>query len=551
MADEFNIPSLKDLPQTLVDATTSMIASRLAEYNPDIDFNRRASFVLLSYLHGLLLAGTSQNLIQSLSTNNLASLMDGSATDDQADEIAKAFNITRRPSQVAKVYVLIVLTNAVPFALSPADTISFGNINFAVETSVNVRVSSSTISSASDYVLTRIGTGKWGVVIPVAAKVTGSSSNLPPGTALSCSRQITSLSKMMTSSTLQIGIDEETNQQMADRVLEAVSVQTWASRSSFEAMARQSTTYSDLVGISVCGYGDPEQRRDRRGVLPVGHGGRTDLWVKFRPGLYYAQVQVTASLLSKVGSLGTWIFTLNGATYPATGKIVSVVPVDDQSGNTFEPVSTVWSLGTPVGVVNPRYTGERYIPDVKTVIEAAYSAYNNTTVMFEDDRYDVTSLDIGTTRSYLANISFEPLVETYQQELGSAARSNPAGDVLVRAAIPCEVTATVTIRLYPGKASPSEADVASAVVSFINSTKFPGAISASDLSSACGTAVGGAGTIVVSYLSGTLKKPDGTMLSLQMSDGKIEVPDYPIEMVTRNTVAFYTDNTRVSVVISS
>jgi hypothetical protein len=549
MADTFQIPSLKNVPQELVDSTVAAIASRLTEYNPDIDFTKRAAFITTSYLHGLLLSGTTSELINQLKTNNLASLQSGLATEEQGDIVAKAFGITRKTAIPAKISALFVLTTAASFALSPADNISFGNLKFGVETSVSVRSSASNVSSGTDYVLTQIGSGRWGVVLPLTAKTAGAASNLSLNTALTSSRTITSLSKITVIGTIQAGVDAETNLQMSDRVLAASSIKTWASRSSFEAIARQSSTYQELVAVSVVGYGDDEQRRDRRGVLPIAHGGRTDLWVKFRPGLYGSSEQVTAALIAKTGSVGTWSFTLNGATFPGVYRVSHVTAVDDQSGDTFSVSSETGSLGVPAVVVIPRTDAERYVPDVRSAVEAAYSAYANVTVTFDDIRYDVTSASVGETREYMAHLYYEPLVETFQQELGKLAASNPAGDVLVRAAIPCEVTATISVAVYPGKTAPSADSIANAVVAYINATTFSGSLSVSDLAAAAGTVVSGTGTININYLSGSLKKPDGTSLALLMENGKLEIPDDPVNLVSANTVAFYSDLGKVSVIV--
>ena len=549
MADTFQIPSLKSIPQDLVDNTIEMIATRLQEIEPDIDFSKQAAYRLLPYLHGLLLSGTTNELIATLKNQNLAGLQAGLVTDEQADQIVKAFGITRRPAVANTISVLLVLNSLSPFGFSTTDLLSIGSLSFTVAQSISVRTSSSTVSSANDYVLTQIGTGKWGVVLPMVAKATGSASNLAVGTTLSSSKAISGLVSATVVASSGIGAEQETNEQMASRVLAAISIKTWASRSSFETIARNDSTYSSLVAISVVGFGDAEQRRDQRGVLPVSHGGRTDLWCKFRPGLFSSNQTVTATLTAKTGAIGTWSFTLTGTTTPGLYRVGYVVATDDQSGATFSPDSEVTQLGVPVGVVIPRGTGERYVPDVRSSQEAAFSAYQNTIVIFTDTRYDVTSKSVGFTRSYKVFNYYEPLVETFQQLLGKLESSNPAGDVLVRTAIPCEVSVTIEVTAHQGKTIPTESEIQQAVVSFVNNTGFVGSISEPDITSAVSSLVGQNGTVVVRSLTGRLKRITGSYLTIIPDGGVLWAPELPEESCTAKTVGFYSDITKVSVVL--
>lgn len=549
MVDLYQLPSLSNLTQDEVDQSIDLLVERLTEFAPDIDFNAQAARRLIPYLHGILLAGTIKNLTTDLATANLAAVQAGTATDEQVDQVAARFGITRRAAVANKINVLFVMNSSVPFGLATTDVFSFNGVTFSVTTSVSVRSSNATTSSPNDYVLTQIGSGKWGVVVPMTARATGAAGNVFPNTTLASSKTITGLNRVSVLSSEGIGADAETSTQVSARILAASSIVTWASRASFEAIARKDSTYSNLVAISVAGYGDIEQRRDRRGVLPVSYGGKTDVYCKFRPGLYSAQVPVTAVLTGKTGTVGTWSITLDGQTYPGVYRVESIVSENDQSGNTFAPTSETVSLGVPAAVVVPRNQTDRYVPDVVSAVEAAYSAYANVTVLFDDTNFDATSTTVGTSRNYLATVYYEPLVDTFQQKLGGLGASNPAGDVLVKAAIPCEIVLSLRVAVYKGSAAPSASAIRSAAVSFISSLGFVGSISASDISTAIGKVLSIQGTISVLALSGRIKKPDGSYLAIDSVGGTLTLPDLAEEMVSSNTVAFYTDINHTSVTI--
>jgi len=549
MVDLYQLPSLKNLSQDEVDQSVDLLTERVTEFAPDIDFNAQAARRLIPYLHGLLFAGTIKNLTTDLATATLAAVQAGTASDEQVDQVAARFGVTRRAAVANQISVLFIMNSSVPFGLATSDVFSFNGVTFSVASSISVRSSSATTSSPNDYVLTQIGNGKWGVVVPMTARLTGAAGNVFPNSTLSASKTITGLNRVSVLSSTGVGADAETSAQVAARILAASSIVTWASRSSFEAIARKNATYSSLVAVSVAGYGDTEQRRDRRGVLPVSYGGKTDVYCKFRPSLYSAQVPVTAVLTGKTGTVGTWSFTLNGQTYPGVYRVESIVPEDDQSGNTFAPNSETTSLGVPAAVVIPRNQTDRYVPDVVTADEAAYSAYANVTVLFDDTNFDATSTTVGTSRNYLATIYYEPLVDSFQQLLGGLAASNPAGDVLVKAAIPCEVVLSLRVAVYKGSTAPSASAIRSAAINFVASLGFVGGISASDISTAIGKALAVQGTISVLALSGRIKKPDGSYLAIDSIDGTLTLPDLAEEMVSGNTVAFYTDTNHTSVTI--
>jgi hypothetical protein len=541
----YEVPSLKGLPQTTVDGTTENLTTRLNELGVGIDFNRQAAFRLLPYLHGLLLASTVTNLLEDIDKLNLESLSKGELTTEQADKVAGMFGMTREAGTKNTINVLFSFSSAAPFSLSTADYVYSGSAKFSVAQSVSVRSSRSTVVTSTDLVLSQIGTGRWGIVLSLTARAVGSEYNLAVDTLLTLSKSVANLVEVKVVKSAGTGKAAETDEQLADRALSESSVKSWAGRNSFEALARSTGNYPELVDISVAGFGDAEQQRDRRGVLPGATGGRVDLWVKNRAGLYSEALTVSAVLISKVGSIGTWSFTLGGTAAPGIYKIVNIVAQDNQSGTKFYPSSEVFVLAADQTNLAP-LEGERYIPDVRSVKEAAFSEFCNLQVLFEDNRYDVTSVNVGASRSYLALAYFDPKIAELQQYLGSPAIRSGAGDVLVRHAAPAQVFLALELS---GPNAASSADAAkSAVIQMINGQLFTKTLTVADVAAAA-RSVNPSLVVAVTSMTCSIKTIDNDNLTVGYDGTKITIPDDPDNLLTWKTVAFYSSQDQVSVTI--
>lgn len=541
----YEVPSLKGIPQATVDETVDNLITRLAELGVGVDFNRQAAFRLVPYLHGLMLSGTITNLLEDIEKLNLESLAKGELTTEQADKVAGMFGMTREEGTKNVINVLFSFSSAAPFSLSTGDYVYSGSAKFSVLQSVSVRSSRASVVASTDLVLSQIGTGRWGVVLSLTARDVGSEYNLAVDTLLTLSKTVSNLVEVKVVKSAASGKAIETDEQLADRALSESSVKSWAGRNSFEAMARNTGSYPDLVDISVIGFGDAEQQRDRRGVLPGSTGGRVDLWVKNRAGLYSESVAITAVLVSKVGSIGTWSFTLGGSAAPGIYKIVSIVAADNQSGTKFYPSSSVFVLAADQTNLAP-LEGERYIPDVRSAKEAAFSEFCNLQVMFEDNRFDVTSLDVGTTRSYLALAYFDPKISELQQYLGSPAIRSGAGDVLVRHAAPAQVF--LAIELSGPNASGSADAAKSAVIQAINSKLFTSTLTVADVAAAA-RSVNSSLVVAVTSMTCTIKTINNADLTIGYDGIKITLPDDPDNLLTWKTAAFYSSQDQVSVTI--
>ena len=540
---DFEMPSLSQRPQSVIDQTVDNILTRLKELSTGVDFNKQAAFRLVPYLHGVLLAGTKQNLMEDLSSMNLASLASGTLDRESADRVAAMFGLTRKAGVKNTVSVLVVLSSNTPFVFAKTDTASVGAVKFSPVNSASVRASAATVSASTDLVLSQIGTGRWGVVISMESTEVGEAANVAVGTILSSSKTISGLVEMKVVASQAIGKSEETDSQLASRALSEYSVKSWAGRNSFLAMATNSGNFPALVAVSVVGFGDPEQHRDKRGVLPGSTGGRTDLWVKARAGKYSGYVSVSAVLTSKVGSVGTWSFTVGGQTAPGAYKIDHIVATDNQNGTKFYPGNqTIVSAAEQVNLVP--LEGERYVPDVRSAQETFFSEFSNIQVLFEDNRYDVTSVNVGATRSYLAFVYYDPYINGLQQYYGSPDIRSSAGDVLVRHAIPADVF--VAVELTGSGAADAATNVRNAIVAFINARPFQPSLSIAEIAAAAQSANSSV-TVTVTSLACEILRANDTPLTIGFDGKKITLPTDTANLLSSKTIAFFTDVNKVSV----
>jgi hypothetical protein len=191
-------------------------------------------------------------------------------------------------------------------------------------------------------------------------------------------------------------------------------------------------------------------------------------------------------------------------------------------------------------------TGTGYVPDITTTEEAAYSAYQTSVLRFSTPE----AVSAGTTREFLIYLRCAPTLQEAHDLLTSNAVIPVAGDVLVRAAVPCDVVANITIRQPVLQESVSESSIISAAVAAVGKTGFDGILSTATVASAVDQILPDRAIVAHVSLHGTVRLPNGTIRRLYDVDGLI-VPNEPEVLYTRDTVCFYLTPEDVYVSIQS
>jgi hypothetical protein len=182
---------------------------------------------------------------------------------------------------------------------------------------------------------------------------------------------------------------------------------------------------------------------------------------------------------------------------------------------------------------------------MSVAIDAAFSRYQTGVCQFADTTTDATSLVVNTaTATYSVHVTSQPAIKDVQDFWSSVDRRPPAGDMLIRAVIPCEVTVSAVFT-YTAGASYDAAAVKAAIAAAVNSIDFTGSVPASLISQAIYASLPATVGVSSVSLTGRLLKPDGTVTSLSSSTALTITNDYA-NMVSGKTVAFFLQTTGIT-----
>ena len=141
-----------------------------------------------------------------------------------------------------------------------------------------------------------------------------------------------------------------------------------------------------------------------------------------------------------------------------------------------------------------------------------------------------------------------PLIGDLQDFWNMRENRPPLGDILVKAAVPCFVSVSMTMNM-PSGVTVVAADVQAAVSQAINGLSFTASLAASYISKVVHNLVPDLLTISGMNISGRIRQPNGTAVYLNSSSA-IDIPNDPDNLVTEDTVIFVTTEPAISVTVA-
>ena len=199
------------------------------------------------------------------------------------------------------------------------------------------------------------------------------------------------------------------------------------------------TDFPNIEDISIVGYGDAEMIRDQHWLFPLSGGGRTDLYLRSQQSTQAVSLVKTATLIDILTDGGVWQFSIARDDAPGFYEVSKILV------RGADPVETGFAVTEDIRGLD--LTGDDvYVPDLETVMEGVYSRYQASTIRFLDTSTPTAGLSINSsTQDYDVTAVTMPLVKPVQEFLGDRGVRNPAGDILVKAAIPCFLSLNVEL----------------------------------------------------------------------------------------------------------
>ncbi len=543
---EFEITDLTQLDSTDVNDVLDRLATQLQELNPDLDLRRGVFKDTLAYYHAILETAIRTNLERYQSARSLQQIeADPSLADDNVvNEVLSNWGVTRKSGTLAAGSVTIELT-ANQSVIIPAGLVFEANgLSYSATGTFTARTNAAQVSNANDRLLVQLSNGNYAFVIEVQAAEIGSEYKLNAGDLIIPNRVIANYATSFATSSFSDGQNAETNVELINELQLGIAAKTLSNRVNMQAWLREYEAYSSVTNQSIVGYGDAEMLRDQHTIFPVSYGGRADWYIRGQQPLQRSSQTISATLV-EIGAgtnTSTWQFSLGKDVFPGFYEISLIRRETDADLNSGFEI-TLDSRGNDL-------TGGGFIPDIATVAEGAYSAFQTTTIRFTDTATPTAGLTVGDTATYVYDITGVPHISGIQSLVSSRDHRSYAADALIKAPVPCFVQVSFTINKAAGDAEPDINGIKNAVVATVNETGFIGRLDGSRIVDVVHNFIQNDVSVTDLDLFGRIRNPDGSVQYVRDADSLV-VPDQPEKMVTANTVQFYSEVSNISVNVQS
>lgn len=463
--------------------------------------------------------------------------------DSAADAVFSNLRITRRPGTAAAGFVAIVVSVDSTVVVNAGSRFRVGSLEYLSDELVVARPTTDAVQTDYDVLLRARGDGRYVFTVPVTAAAAGPQYNIRRDAPIVPAVSPAHFVYAYAAADFTGGDTQETNAEALTRLTDGIAADGWYDRYSIPALVRRLT--NPRAQVSVIGAGNPEMRRDRRWIWAMGGGGKVDVYVRTSDLPAATLLPVTASLVRINNTVGTWQFAIPRNTVPGFYKVDKVLK------NGEAATAGGFAVTNDIRSTNLASSAGVFVPDITTVADGAYTAYQTAIIQFEDDETPLVGKQLGSTLTYQALVSGLPGIITLQNAAVDPAKRPIQSDVLVRAAVPCYVSVDISIAKSASDAQPDTAAISKSVAATINNLNFTGCIYSTQIADAVAAYLLSARTAVSAVsMFGRLRWPNGQWKTLQ-SATKLEIPHDPDNMVSAATVAFYCQPSDVSVEVTA
>lgn len=544
---DFEVSDLTQLDAADVQQTLDRLITQLQELNPSLDLRRGVFKDSLAYLHSVVDTALRTNLERYQSARSLQKIQaDPTLADDTVvSEVLSNWGIVRKTGTKAVGPVTIELSELRPLTVPQGSIFEANGFQYLTTATFVGRISAAQILSENDRLLTPLSNGNYAFTIEVEAADIGADRKLNAGDLIVPNRAIVNYVSSYATSSFEDGTNTETNETLLNELQLGIAAKALSNRTNMRAYLRSLPQFESITNQSIVGCGDPEMLRDKHTIFPAMTGGRVDWYVRGQSALQRKTVAVTATCVevSTLTGASQWQFAVPASVLPGFYEIDKIRKATDSfvvSG--FNVVS------------DTRYndlTANGFVPDIATIEEGAYSAFQTAIVRFEDTVTPVASLAVGMTADYVYEITGVPHIKPLQDLVSSRDIRHYGADALIKAPVPCFVSVTLTINKAADDAAPSLDPIKAAIVDVINNVDFQGVLPGSLIVDTVHNYLQGRLNITNLDILGRIRMPDGTIRYIR-SDDALMIPELPGKMVTSKTVQFFAEPADITLnVISS
>lgn len=540
------VQDLTTLNPALVTQFDAELTTLVQEENPTFDLRAGVFHDLLIHVNAQLNAAIQTNINIIIQSNSLQAIQANPALSDVTvvGALLSNYNIVDNPGAEATGTVTFIINQLIGVVIPSTMVLTINGLTFNPNITYAARTSSLSIITSSDTLIYPIGTNLWAFDIQATATAIGSDGNVTRSTTVTPDVAPPNFVKAYVKSDFTGGVDADTTQTLIAKLEGGQAIKAWSNRSSILGLLRDQPNFANILNGSIIGFGDPEMDRDQHSIWPGHLGGRSDLYLQSQPFYQDVTVQKTATLLSKSGSVGLWQTSLILSDAPGFYSVDRVLlTAVDQSTPGFQVSSDVRSFdlsSPPSNTLNP--------PDIVTVVEAAFSRYETSTIQWYDTITNAAPLSIGATAPYNVILRVMPLIDQVQDFLNARTNRPPMCDVLVRGAIPCFTTMAFTVNYNSNLAAPDVPTIQTAVANAVNNIGFTGELPISLINQTLHNLAINLLSVTGYTLIGTILQPDLTLVIIT-DPQLLVIPNNPTDTITSRTTLFFLNPTDVSVTL--
>lgn len=525
------LTSLDSIDPSKVSDYQDELAEIIQNKYPMINLRQGVFRDLVSYLNAAFAAKTSTELDRYRSAQSLLKIEEDPtlADDGVVDGILANYNVTRISGSYSKGSLVVEYNSDVTVFLPQGFEFTALGETFYIEESITIYKSSTTsVLSSTDRILRKMSDGNYGCTIPVLARNIGISS-VTRGTVFSVVAPSINIVKVYAAADFSSGKNTETNAELIQRLKSGMATPCWGNRYNIENLIRTKSSLSNIVDISIIGFGNEEMQRDVSKLFPFSSGGKVDVYLKTYPAVTYETITLDAVRGELIEGRQQWQITLPATAFPGSYRVIAV----NKPGNTGDVGYTILDQT----VLSSR-------SDLKSE-DAGYSIYQSYVVTFETE-------DIISDESILP---FDVIVaglegiEDVQSVINNDEYRPVTCDAIAKAAVPAFVDLDVKIlEETPGIFTEDiKQEITKNVSEAINNTGFNTVLTGGKIIKIIQNTLGNDGTVYSLNMSAEIWGPTG--VDYRTNDTmKLEIPNDPENYVTSNTTAWFARDIAINLV---
>lgn len=476
--------TLDSLTDDQLQSESQLLVDMIRTNYPKLDLRRgtvlRDLLIDADAAVGALFAAQADEQRQSSSLKVLSDRSQAGEEVDQDDvnAIMSNFNMASVSGTKARGYVRIIVSSDSDHTIlagvrfTTVDGIAF---DVTTDTTATMNPVGGTSGQVKQYAT---GTGTFWYLVPVEAVENGSNGNIEQGLALESTTPLADFVSASAYTTFSGGSDLEDLDKTVDRIKESLSVRSLTTGTAVEAQLRDryDDTENTIVAVSVCGYGNRAQLRDKHNLFGTAVGGRADVYVRNFTDLPIADNTAVFGQLESYdeeSGTGTFSLTISHETVPG---IISVYSVTD-------PVSSAISSY----LFEAKYKGsldgvwhDFQITD-DDVHELANTVWRDVTITVKGAPVTEEDQENGGKMFRVVLVAL-PVAKSIQDYFDDGLVRNVAADYVVRGPMVVNVSVRAVVR-YKYSTGFDKDRAVTEICSYVNNTGFVGRLTRSEISS--------------------------------------------------------------------